>query len=213
MGQFNLSLSNNFNLGGISYAASVALSGNVIVSGSLSVPAGFAGSVTTYSSSTSVIITTTNSSPGITTSTRCDVYWNGGYTFGATPSAVTGGALTFSAAGQGGSTSGNWPALSTAVIVSPCQVLDFGFVVANLQLFAAQTDFEALFVFTEASAATLDYGLHIPATVTTGNTYVSFWYTGSGASNPFSNTAPTQGWLSHADGTAAHTMSCGVLVT
>lgn len=204
MGAQQLNLVSNFNLGGIYFSASVALTGDLVLSAVASVPAAQPGSLTVRTDNATGTLTMTNSSHGITTGIRIDLYWSGGCRRGVAVGTVSGTSVPITV-GSGD----NLPAAATAIVASIPVKREIAFLNASLQAIAVTNNAESQFTFVESNSTTEDWTQHItPAT--SGQFVTGYWYTGL-STLPLTGTAVFYVYMSHADTAAAHNMSCAVL--
>lgn len=199
-GQQTFTSITNFSLGGVSFAASVQLSADAVYSDVTSVPVAQPSTLSTRTDNTTGTLTMTNSSHGITTGAKIDMYFSGGLARRfVTVGTVSGVSVPFSA-GSGD----NLPIATTAVVACVPNKEPYPLTVANLIAMGLQSDFECQFTFMESDLTTEDRAVHIVPSAN-GIMTVSFWYLGL-TSNPFTGTTVAWCYMSHGDVAAAHTM-------
>lgn len=157
--------------------------------------------LTTHTTNTTGTLTMTNSSHGIITGQRIDLFWTGGQCYGAIVGTVSGTTVPIASV-SGGS---NLPSSSTPVTVGiPTQA---AFVVTgnNLQSLVLVAGQPGYFVFDQSG--TDEYAAYFP---TAG---VNTWSVGDIGTNPLAGFAITTVWISTNYVTASVTTSLAAAVT
>lgn len=157
--------------------------------------------LTTHTTNTTGSLTMTNSSHGIVTGQRLDIFWTGGQCYGAVAGTVAGAVVPIASV-SGGS---NLPASSTPVTVGiPIQT---AFVVTgnNLQSLVLVAGQPGYFVFDQSG--TDEYAAYFPAAG------VNTWSVGDIGTNPLAGFAITTVWISTNYVTASVTTSLTAAVT
>jgi hypothetical protein len=173
-----------------------------------SVAAAKAGTLSTRSSATAGTLTM-GSGHGITDGQRIDIYFSGGYAYGATVGTVSGTSVPFTGAvGTAGTGGEALPAQSTAVTVSVVETDAFAVTAANLQYLNADAQtvgVTGLAVFAESDNTV------VKVAAVTGPTGAYQWASGAG-SNPFGDNV-AKVFLSHNSTAGAVTMRATALVS
>lgn len=163
------------------------------------VPVAHAGTLTTRTSNTVGTLTMSSGGHGITTAARLDIYWSGGSRRGVVVGTVSGTSVPFTA-GAGD----NLPIATTAVTASVPTEIAWPFDGTAISALAFYTDVIGTFVLVDGSNTEL-LAKVLPAT----GAYI--WFTGSGDTNPLSDTVAKL-YLSHSDTAAAQLMRAGILI-
>lgn len=179
--------------GFVSFASITTLTDETGILANPTVLAAQPGVLTTHTTNTTGSLTMTNSSHGIVTGQRIDIYWTGGQCYGAVAGTVAGSVVPIASV-SGGS---NLPASSTAVTVGIPISAPFPVTGNNIQAVAMFTaTVNGYFVFNNGSA-------DVSATyLLAGQT--SSWYVGAAGTNPLASATPTVVWMSHSDTAASH---------
>lgn len=148
--------------------------------------------LTTRTNNTSGSLTMTNSSHGITTGQRVDLYWTGGHCYGAVVGTVAGTTVPIASVSGGD----NLPIATTAISVGIPNDVAFGLTGNNLSALILNpgTAQNGYFVFNNGSSDV--YAVYIPSG------QISEWHTGAVGANPLSGATPTKVYCSH-DNTGA----------
>ena len=157
--------------------------------------------LTTHTTNTTGTLTMTNSSHGISTGQRIDIFWTGGQCYGAVAGTVSGTTVPIASV-SGGS---NLPSSSTPVTVGiPIQA---AFVVTgnNLQSLVLVAGQPGYFVFD--ASGTDEYAAYFP---TAG---VNTWSVGDIGTNPLATFSITTVWISTNYVTASVTTSLAAAIT
>ena len=149
--------------------------------------------LTTRTNNTSGTLTMTNSSHGIVTGQRVDLYWAGGQCYGAVVGTVSGTSVPIASV-SGGSV---LPSTSTAISVGICQSCAFEVTGANVSGLVCSSPQQGYFVFNTGSA-------DIAARLVAANG-VYTWKTGDADANPIVGGNPTVVWVSHSNQATANT--------
>lgn len=195
-------LTKNMNLAGINFSENSVITGDV-QGGALitAVPVAQAGTLTTRTNGTDGTLTMISGSHGIITGQRMDIYWSGGYAYGATVGTVSGTSVPFT-----GAAGIALPIATTAVNAATPLKRVFSFTGNNLKAKLSYCAFESLFVYANTSHAELGLD-HNQASV------VSEWYSTLNDTNPLSGAAVAEIWMSHGDPAATHDMQAAFMVS
>lgn len=186
--------------GGEQFSENVTITGDAKVVANPTVLAAQPGVLTTRTDGVTGTLTMTNSSHGIVTGQRIDIYWTGGQCWGATVGTVSGTSVPFATV-QGGTA---LPIATTAVKVGIPIKTEIALDGEDVQSFFLYTTVAGYFVWTES-------GTDGPATYV-GASRLSSWKSGDAATNPIlAKTTITGIWMSHSDITGpATTMTARV---
>jgi hypothetical protein len=157
-----------------------------------SVAAAKSGTLSARDSDTAGTLTL-GSGHGITNGQRIDIYWSGGYVYGATVGTVSGNSVPFTGA------VGTLPANTTVVTAMVPNTESFNVTAADLKYMGVQcltSGVRALAVFAESDNTV------VKVAAVTGVTSAYQWTVGGGATNPFGENV-AKVFLSHSDSTQA----------
>jgi hypothetical protein len=157
------------------------------------IPAAQPATLTTRTSNTAGTLTMTNTSHGITTGQRIDLYWTGGQCFNATVGTVSGTSVPFTLVSGGSSL----PIATTVVGVGIATSTAFVLTGNNLTALVYVAPVSGWFVTSTGSAD------ENPQYVLAGQNYS--WFNGNGAANPLASEAIATIWISHSSQTGAVT--------
>lgn len=143
------------------------------------------GVLTTHTTNATGTMTMTNSSHGLTTGQRVDLYWTGGQCYGAVLGTVSGTTVPIASV-SGGS---NLPASSTAIVVGIATSVPFSLIGSNLQALVATGPQQGYFVYNDGTSD--DLAILIVA----GG--VSIWAVQDPSVNPLAGDTPTKVYVSH----------------
>lgn len=184
LGQVSLSFSKSIN-GFVSFNESVTISDDAGILGNPTVLAAQPGVLTTRTNNTSGSLTMTNSSHGIVTGQRVDLFWTGGSCYGATVGTVSGTTVPIATVSGGN----NLPIATTAIQVGIATAVEFGVIGNNMQALAMTSSQEGYFVFNTGSADS--YAVRITAST------VPSWKLGDAGTNPLAGVTITTVYCSH----------------
>jgi hypothetical protein len=166
------------------------------------IPAAQPAVLTTHTTNTTGTLTMTNTSHGITTGQRIDLYWTGGQCYGAIAGTVSGTTVPIASV-SGGS---NLPASSTAVTVGIAT--SGGFLVTGNNISAlVMSSPSNLGYFIFNASGTDEYAVLCTSGFCPG------WKTGDPGANPLLTYSITQVYMSHNNTTAPVTNMFAAAVT
>ncbi len=158
--------------------------------------------LTTRTNNTSGSLTMTNSSHGIITGQRVDLYWTGGHCYGAIVGTVSGTTVPIASVIGGD----NLPIATTVINVGICESSPFSFTGDNLTGLALSSPDTAGYIVVADGSNSL-YAVYLPS----GG--VDFWNTGLTGTNPLAGDTPTKVFFSHSTTTSLiTTMRAGAIV-
>lgn len=179
------------------FNSTATVEADAVIFEDVSVPAGFAGTLTARGSDSAGTVTTTNSHT-ITTGVRADVYWTGGCRRGVTVGTVNVKAIPIS-----GGSGDALPLQTTDILIVEPLLLDMAVLGTNvdcLMLYAAK---RGQFVFVDDNDAEL-HQVELPASGSWA------WSEDDGFTNPITGDTVAGVYVSHGDAAAA-TMRVGIL--
>lgn len=167
----------------------------------VSVPAAQPATLTTRSSGTAGSLTMTNSSHGITTGQRVDLYWTGGQCYGALVGTVSGTTVPIASVSGGSSL----PSASTAITVGIVTSVACPITGNNMSALVLSSTVTGYIVFNTGSADAY-------AALMDGSG-VQTWTSADLGTNPLTGSAITTVYFSHNNTTAAQTSMQSFVVT
>lgn len=180
--------------------ATVSGSGGVISQPTSILPAQPA-TLTTRTSGTAGTLTMTNTSHGIITGQRVDLYWVGGQSYGLTVGTVSGTTVPFTT-----SEGTALPIATTLVSVGIATSAPFECIGNNvLALMMSSPNNLGQFTFNDGSSDVYN------TSCTKG--YAPSWKTGDASANPLLTFVPTKVWMSHNNTTTSDTSMLAAVVT
>lgn len=184
-------------IGGVSHAAALSRTGTGQISVEEPLPAGKAGTLSTYTDPNTGILTV-GSGHGITTQDKVNVFWAGGMRYGMTVTA-TGETTVEIDAGTGD----NLPAQTTAIVVAAQVTINASFDGDDVQAVLASCDKRCHLEFQSSGPATI-YAVEIAA----GEAI--WWASDCGYANPLAAAVTAQVLASAGEASAA-ALKLGVL--
>jgi len=187
----------NMSMGGGTFGSTATVDADAVMLEDVSVPAGFAGTLTARGSDSAGTVTTTGDHT-ITTGVRADVYWSGGCRRGVTVGTVNVKAIPIS-----GGSGDSLPLQDTAITIVEPVLLDMAVLGTNVDVIMLYSAKLGQFVFVDDADAEL-----LQVEVAASGSWV--WNEADGFTNPITGDTLAGVYVSHGDAAAA-TMRVGIL--
>jgi hypothetical protein len=198
----------NISIGGSSFTEQKTLSGSLSMYQEFQVQVAQPGVVASGGTTTSGSLTMTNTTHGISTADRVDVYWSGASLIGAVVGTVAGTTVPVSGGTYIGAAA--LPANTTAVKVCKCQQGPFSMTGNNLV--ALVNSVGGVMVAGDLATFCFQNGSSVVYTLQVGPGVADPWYSGNGHTNPLAGVTPTQIFYSHNKTDSAPTLKTGALL-